>query len=98
MSSRSTTVPALFAESIKSSPVSSRRCKQDDFDHEVIKQRVRQAGMEVFRISSLSNGHGVQYAVVAGGIVTVYNTGTVVVGGKVSAKDKKRLQRAFGTR
>ena len=27
--------------------------------------------------------------------MTVYNTGTVVMGGKVSLKEKKRLERAF---
>ena len=69
MSNKPTPVSALLSKPSKSTPVSSGLDKQHDFDHEVIKPRVRRAGMEVFRISNLSNGHGVQYALIAGGMM-----------------------------
>ncbi|MEP7298665.1 MAG: hypothetical protein ABI702_20970 [Burkholderiales bacterium] len=72
--------------------------KHVEFDHQVIKRRIEKAGYEVFRITALSNGTGNQYWLLGGGVVIVYNTGTVVVGGKVSAKDKRRLERALRTR
>ena len=67
--------------------------KKAEFDHEVIKHRIEKAGYEVFRITALSNATGNQYWLLGGGVVTVYNTGTVVLGGKLTEREKARLKR-----
>ena len=72
--------------------------KQAVFDHEVIIRRIEKAGYEVFRIAALSNGTGNQYWLLGGGVGTVYNTGTVVVGGKLTEKEKARLKRKLRSR
>ena len=63
------------------------------FDHRLIKRRIEKAGYEVFRITALPDGTGNQYWLLGGGVVNVYNTGTVVPGGKLTEREKARLKR-----
>ena len=64
-----------------------------EFDHDLIKRRIEKAGHEVFRITALSDGTGNRYGLLGGGMVIVYNTGTVVVAGKLNEKQSARLKR-----
>ncbi len=99
MSKPSNHRPALFLASKRSAPPSAkRRPTSTEFDHEVIKRRIRKAGMDVFRVTPLPDGTGVQYWVVGGGVVNVFNTGTVLLQGKLSDTDLARVERAFRSR
>jgi hypothetical protein len=69
-----------------------------DFDHQAVKRRIRQVGMDVLAVTALSNGTGVKYTLLGGAVVTVYNNGNHQLQGKVSDDDRERLALALGSR
>lgn len=81
-----------------SQPTRKDHNKNAEFDHDVIKRRIEKAGYEVFHTTALSNGTGNQYWLFGGGVVNTYNTGTVVVGGKLTEREKARLKRKLRSR
>lgn len=97
MTNDSSKVPALLSSSAKCQACADR-LKQDDFDHAHIKRRIEKAGYEVFRITQLSTNLGFQYFLLGGGVVTVYNTGTVDAGGRITDREKARLKRQLRSR
>ena len=92
MSNKPPPVPALLSSRVKC-PICAARLKEDDFDHARIKRRIAKAGYEVFRVTPLLTGLGMQYFLIGGGVVTLYNTGSIDVGGKMSAGKAERLKR-----
>jgi len=97
MGNKPTTVPASHFKP-SNFPVSPGRGKQDDFDHEAVKRRIRRAGMDVLSVAALPNRTGSKYTLLGGPVVTVYNNGNHQVQGKVSERDLKHLQRALRSR
>ena len=98
MTTKSSAAALLLARPSRPAHQSAVLDKQAGFDHEVIKRRIEKAGYEVFRITALPDGTGNQYWLLGGGVVNVYNTGTVVVGGKITEKEKARLKRKLRRR
>ena len=98
MSTKSSSASSLLSKPARPTRQAAVHDMQAEFDHQVIKRRIEKAGYEVFRITALSNGTGNQYWLLCGGVVNVYNTGTVVPGGKITQKEKARLKRKLRSR
>lgn len=98
MTTRSPAASLVLPQSIRPARKPGVLDKQAEFDHKIIKRRIEKAGFEVFRITILPNATGNQYWLLGGGVVNVYNTGTVVVGGKLTEKEKTRLKRRLCSR
>ena len=99
MSNKLSTVPVLLSPA-KQPTVAMGTHQQalTMFDHEAVKRRIRKAGMDVLTVAALSNETGMKYTLLGGPVVTVYNNGNHQVQGKVSERDRKRLQRALRSR
>ena len=98
MTTKSSAPSSLLSKQTRSTRKTVLHGTHAEFDHDLIKRRVEKAGYEVFRITHLSDGTGNQYWLLGGGVVTVYNTGTVVPGGKITEKEKARLKRKLRRR
>ena len=91
--------PSLLLTGRSSLAALSPKSRQsEETDHEAVKRRVRDAGLDVMRISELPSKLGFQYTVIGGALLVVYNTGNSDVQGKPSDKDRRRLKRAFRVR
>ena len=93
MTNKSSAAALLLAQPTQPARNPTAHGKQAEFDHKVIKRRIEKAGYEVFRVTVLSDGTGNQYWLLGGGVVTVYNTGTVVPGGKLTETEMARIKR-----
>lgn len=98
MRTKSSTASSLLTKPNRHTRKTFDRNKLLDFDHAVIVRRIEKAGYEVFCVTALSNRTGNQYRLLGGGMVIVYNTGTVVIAGKLSEEEKVRLQRKLRRR
>ena len=98
MTTKSSTTILLLTQPTEPSQHLPAANKQAAFDHQLIKRRIEKAGYDVIRIAALSNATGNQYWLFGGGVVTVYNTGTVVVGGKLTEQEETQLKRKLRKR
>ena len=90
--------PALLSTKVHTASHSRRAKAPAAFDHEAVKRRIRNAGMDVLTVAPLPDGTGMKYTLLGGELVLVYFNGNHQVQGKVSGDDRLLLRKALHSR